>query len=228
MYTNQKLQHELTSFQSLWPGGFCNDLHATGDARNLPDVFMTCIAPYVPGATALEIGPGRGAWTKGILALCPEKIYCLDALSAEHNHFWNYVGSQYTHVVEYHQVQDFSCRVLPDSSIDFLFSYDTFCNISLSGTAEYLKHLHSKLRPGAQCFIMLADAEKYRQFSPDNGFVHPEDGQDRASYDGPPEPGRWYWVGLDQFCQLLERFDYQILAKDVDVDSRDPICHFTR
>jgi hypothetical protein len=78
-------------------------LHAT---------YLCCIKPYVNQDTvALEIGPGRNAWTKTLLPAC--EVYALDALSAEHNDFYEYVG-RHEHV-KYFQVSDFKCEMLPDN-----------------------------------------------------------------------------------------------------------------
>ena len=47
------------------------------------------------GKTLLEIGCGGGQWTKFISELdIFKKIICVDALSAEHNKFWNHLGDK--------------------------------------------------------------------------------------------------------------------------------------
>jgi len=225
MSTDEKLRRELESFSGLWKGGYFNDVENTPD-RRLRAVYGACLAPYVNGATVLEIGPGRGGWTKKILAGEPAKVYCLDVVSAEHNCFWEYVGLQAAERVEYHTVTDFSCSALPDNSINYVFSFGVFCHISYSGISEYLKNLRPKLAPGANCFIMFADADKYRGLCGNNGFVCEMDGRAYASYDGDPSPGRWYWVGTERFCDLLRSLGYEVVAPDVNVYPRDPICHF--
>ena len=222
-----KLERELRSFQRLWKSGYWSDIEKN-NVRRLPEILRHCIVPYASGATALEIGPGRGAWTKKILEAGATKVFCLDALSAEHNHFWQYLGSRFVGLVQYEQVHDFNCSEVPDNSIDYLFSFDAFCHISLTGVCEYLKNLRTKIRPGANCFVMFADATKFRRHCPESSFVVPSDGIDIETYDGAPRPGRWYWIGSERFCAALERFGYRIISADLDVCPRDPICHFTR
>lgn len=113
MKYNTTLQEELSSFQNIWKGGFYE-----GDPRNpyfglyginsfmgiSHVIYLACIKPFVTSSkSVLEIGCGRGAWTKFFIEA--KEVYCLDALSAEHNGFYDYVGI-HNHI-HYYQVQNF-------------------------------------------------------------------------------------------------------------------------
>lgn len=165
-----KLDEELNSFQSIWNDGFY-----AGDPSNpyfglygihsfmgvSHAIYLACIKPYIKSSsTILEIGCGRGAWTK--LMLEAQRIYCLDALSAEHNGFNNYVGLHDN--VVYYWVKDFSLRMIPDNSLDYVFSYDVLCHVSNEGIGEYAKNMFKKMKSGAIAFWMVADYEKYNSF----------------------------------------------------------------
>jgi hypothetical protein len=131
--------------------GFMSVLHA---------IYQVCIRPNItPDTRVLEIGPGRGAWTKAMLAA--KEIWCLDVNTAEHNGFWRHVGEENRHKVRYLQVSEFSCGQLPDEHFDFLFSYGTFCHIPIEGQRMYFRSLLRKMRKGATAAIMVADFEKY-------------------------------------------------------------------
>ena len=131
--------------------GFMSILHA---------IYQVCIKPNVTAnANVLEIGPGRGAWTKTMLAA--KEIWCLDVNTAEHNGFWAHVGEENRHKVRYLRVSEFSCSELPDEHFDFLFSYGTFCHIPVEGQRSYVRNLLGKMRKGAVAAIMVADYEKY-------------------------------------------------------------------
>jgi hypothetical protein len=80
-------------------------------------------------------------------------------LSAEKNHFWEYVGA-HNHI-KYLQVRDFSCSELPDNKFDYFFSFGTFCHIPFEGMKEYMKNLFPKFKQGTQCFLMFMDYNKY-------------------------------------------------------------------
>jgi len=153
-------------------------------------------------------------------------------LSPEHTGFFNNIPQ--SDKVEYIQVTDFSCDELEKDSITYLFSYDVFCHISYSGTEEYLKNLYPKLKKGADCFIMIADPDKYIHENGRNklmtsaGFVDWDLFVD--DYDGNPVAGRWYFYGIDRFCYLLKKYDYKIVSKDVigEYDKKSPIVHFKK
>ena len=165
-----RLKDELGSFGQIWKGGYYegdplepmgrSTYRELGFMSVLHLTYLMCIKPYLNSETvACEIGPGRGAWTKCMLGA--GEIWCLDALSAEHNGFWQYLGRA-PHV-RYFQVEDFECRMLPENKINFLFSFGCLCHVSFEGITAYMTRLFSKLRPGAQCFILVADYEKYNR-----------------------------------------------------------------
>ena len=118
---NNKLATELKMFENLWEGGYfdgdpLNPLASSGYEELgfisvLHATYLRCIKPYVNERTvSLELGPGRGAWTK---ALLPSKeVYALDALPEEYNQFYKYLG--YPKHVKYSQVKDFACKMLPN------------------------------------------------------------------------------------------------------------------
>lgn len=255
------LTTHLASFGDVWKGGFYAGDPL--DARDSPyglfgfvsvpyAIALACIRTHVDSDTvAVEIGPGRGAYTRALLPA--REVWCLDALSAEHNRFWEYVGDQ-PHV-RYFQVTDFSCSMLPDSSASFVFSYDALCHVPFAGIEAYAESLHAKLRPGARGFWMVADYAKYRRFIDERPSVAPElpsqvgrrplrwllervaqqveDRQlqpYRAHIDAPEGPGGswWYDAGASRTAEMLERHGYRVVTEDIDADPRSPILHFVR
>lgn len=255
-----RLQRELESFQDLWEGGYYegDPLDPMGPSGYgdlgymsvLHVVYLKCIKPYVTEHSAvLEIGPGRGGWTKTFLNA--KEVWCLDALPAEHNNFWDYLANPEN--VRYFQVSDFSCSLLPDDKFDYLFSFGCFCHMSFDGITEYMKNLYPKLKKGANCFVMVADYEKYnaaldnavdlrinralpsgRRYLPVRWLWKMITGE-RASNKRPdikegdmPIPGRWYHAGIERTCAMLTGLGYQIVEPDVGAVHRDPIVHFTK
>ena len=263
--TSDRLTREIGSFRQLWKGralwdggyfegdpldpmagssygagGYMSVLHAT---------YLAAIRPYVGSETvALEIGPGRGAWTRCLLDA--REVWAVDVLSAEHNRFWEYVGAQ-AHV-RYVQIEDFSCRELPDDHFTYLFSFGCLCHVSLDGITAYLKNLWPKLRPGAECFLMIADYDKANRALNDPGPILASravpngrrgqlvklawllSGRDRLPWgrlrddDNEPRVGRWYDTGVDRVSDLLVRLGYEVSDRDMGLTHRDPIVHFRR
>jgi hypothetical protein len=258
MHFKNNLEQEIKGFSNLWKGGYYegNPLDPMGKSNygvlgyisSLYALYLTCIKPYINESSVVcEIGCGRGAWTKTFLGA--KEIWCLDALSAEYNNFWEYVGNQ-AHI-HYIQVDDFSCRALPDNKIDYLFSFGCLCHISFEGISEYMKNMHAKLRDGAHGFIMVADYDKFNQATKNiekylcnvlppmlipilklyysakyllKGNSHLRD----KNESGGIIPGRWYHAGIDRTCTMLESLSYKIIDNDVNINIRDPLIHFIK
>ena len=164
----ERLQSELASFQTIWKGGYfegpvLSELQFSGGYGScgymsvIYATYLKCIKPYINSeSVVLEIGPGRGTWTKTMLGA--NKVVVMDALSAEYNDFWRFVGDRPN--VEYIQVKDFSCDQLPDNFFNYVFSFGCLCHISFDGIAEYATNLFPKLKSGCNCFWMIADYDK--------------------------------------------------------------------
>lgn len=261
---SDKLSDELKSFAPLWGGGFYEGDPLAPLSRStygplnymsvLHATYLRCIKPYVNGETiALELGPGRGAWTKALLPSM--EVWALDALSAEHNCFFEYLGHPKN--VQYFQVSDFSCSMLPDDHFTYMFSFGCLCHVSFQGITEYATNLRRKLKSGADCFWYVADYEKW------NRTVHHRDAFSiwrhlaprRAKYvvldyllrlidkfeskinnpelrlpdvSDDPSPGRWYDAGTERTCDMLRSLGYKIVDSDVGTLYRDPIIHFRK
>lgn len=159
-------------FQETWEGGYYegdpmdpmggSSYGLYGYIGTLHAVYLACIRPYVGKDTvALEIGPGRGAWSKTILARNCKRLYAVDAAPAEHTRFWDHVGhnERATYVV----TKDFELSDIPDNSIDFFFSFGVFCHLPQEMCESYVRTLARKMKPGANGFVIYADFDKYNR-----------------------------------------------------------------
>lgn len=263
MTNYSKLQSELSGYGKIWKGGYFEGDPLDPLSRSTYDqvgyisvihaTYLRCIRPFINKDTvALEIGPGRGAWTKTLLPA--KEIYVMDALSAKHNNFFDYVGK--VDHVKYLQVKDFSCKQLPNNYFDYMFSFGTLCHVSFEGIEEYAQNLYDKLKPGANCFWMIADYKKYNEvvnnldtygiirklvpqriprrkslgkFLNDYFFFRNSELRHRTEdIDQSPSPGRWYDAGTEKTCEMLKKFGYEILDDNVGTCPRDPIIHFRK
>jgi SAM-dependent methyltransferase len=232
-----KLLKEIQSFDGLWKGGFKTGYSKKRNQRMLENYLKASVRI---DDRLLEIGCGGGQWTKFLYPYV-DTIICIDVLSAKHNNFWSYVGSLKSDKIRYWQVSDFSLSQIPDNSLDYVFSYDTFCHISYSGQREYLKNLQRKCKDNALLLIMYADPVKYLGSEPENlehiqadipgPWIDNNVALIEAALndkDGKPSPGRWYWVGIKYFIELCEEYNYEILERDLDIDKTNPITLFRR
>lgn len=228
MKSSVELNLELESFNRLWSGGF-----RTGysDKRNQKGLEQYLTDNLRNTDCVLEIGCGGGQWTKHITPLV-KKIICNDAKPASENHLYEYLDDFgiNSEDVEFHQAKDFSLDYIPDNSLDFVFSYDVFCHISLSGQSLYLENLYNKCKSGCRLVIMYADPYKFALSEPNRALeiktLTPEDlirDCDSESYDG-----RWYWVGMENFLNLCKKYQYNVISEDLDIDKTNPITYFSK
>jgi len=111
----------------------------------VPHVYQTL---YQRSDHFVEIGPGRGAWTKTMLD--SKEVYALDALPEKHNRFYEYLD--HPRNVQYHQVEDFDCRILPDNYLLTCSHLDVLCHVSFEGITRYAVNILPKLTSGSNCF----------------------------------------------------------------------------
>ena len=239
-----KLKKELESFQTIWQNGFHCGWDTTRNQKGLEDFIKEDMKGKRSNLkVCLEIGCGGGQWSKFIYDLnIFDKIYCIDALSAKHNNFWQYVGEEEKYKIEYYKVEDFNLNFIKEKELDYVFSYDVFCHISLSGIEEYIKNLRLKANDNARFCIMFADPYKYSKSEPHNFAYQQHIWTERKKRkievdecckilikdcDSDPEAGRWYWIGNDNFKSLLNKYNYKIIKEDLDIDRTNPISYFT-
>lgn len=257
---NKKLIDELESFKNIWKGGYfegdpLNPMAKSGYGQlgfisTLHTTYLRCIKPYVNSATvSLEIGPGKGAWTRSLLP--SKEVYVLDALPEEHNRFFEYLGHPKN--VRYFQIKDFKCDMLPEKYFDYMFSFGCLCHVSFEGIREYAVNIYPKLKRGSNCFWMVADYDKYnsaisnlhdlsiwtammprrRKYLPLKWLFEYLMKKDtlqsiRPDENDQPQPGRWYHAGIERTCSMLKEVGYQIVDPDVGTCLRDPIIHFMK
>lgn len=255
----------LSNFLKLWKGGYYEgDPRAPlGESRygmfgyhsSHYLVYLCCIKPYIKSDTVvIEIGPGRGAWTKAILGSNPRHIYAVDAVPPEHSGFWDYVGRKEN--IDYVVVDDFSLSKIPDNSADYFFSFGCFCHLRPEMCVDYINSLSKKMKPGAHGFLMIADYDKfnvcmqqYRETSIDKVFSGPKYMLVRAALrltlklsprkfffselkksndNGPTVPGAWYHFGVDRACEAITEAGFTVVEQDMGVNHRDPLIHFVK
>lgn len=234
------LSIELTSFAKLWNGGFATGYKEKRNQRGLEHYLKHGMT----GTTCLEIGCGRGQWSKYIYEQnIFDMIYCVDVVPESHSQFWSHVGEDKRDKIQYIQLNDFKLSEIQDNSLDYVFSYDVFCHISFTGQQEYLKNLYNKCKKSCVLNIMYADARKYLNSEPEhiefvreylpNKASHSQDPATLiesalADKDGPHSPGRWYWVGIENFTDMVLDHGFKILCEDLDVDKTNPITLFIK
>jgi SAM-dependent methyltransferase len=116
------------------------------------------IKNFLPAATILEIGPGYGRWTYYLKDHCDRLLIvdrasecidaCRDRFAAEPK-ITGYVN------------QGGSLQMIPDRSIDFVFSFDVFVHIRREVVEQYMIELARTMKIGARGFIHHSNLAEY-------------------------------------------------------------------
>jgi SAM-dependent methyltransferase len=141
-------QHAWPSDGDEWNGSakFCGQPY---DAWK-DSLVETFLLPHLtPTSRVLEIAPGHGRWSSylveqaahvDLVDLSESCIsFCRDKFADRTN-------------VDYH-VNDGSTLPVPDASVDFVWSFDSFVHMAPDVIATYLREISRVLRPGGQAVL---------------------------------------------------------------------------
>ena len=116
------------------------------------------IRDSLPAETILEIAPGFGRWTHYLKDYCNElwavdkSADCIDACQDR------FASQTHVHCV----LNDGrSLSMIPDSSVDFVFSFDSFVHPNRDVIEEYLRQLRTKMKMGGKGFIHHSNFGEY-------------------------------------------------------------------
>ena len=139
-------QHEWRQSGDEWSPG----RSAEGTAVLWTRTILPRIEKYLPGSTVLEVGPGFGRWTEFLRRYVKELVLvdlsdrCIDSCRRR---FASDTRIRYL-------VNDgASLEGVPDSSIDFLFSFDSLVHAEADAIGAYLGQAGRILKRGGAGFI---------------------------------------------------------------------------
>ncbi|MCA9404032.1 MAG: class I SAM-dependent methyltransferase [Candidatus Omnitrophica bacterium] len=116
---------------------------------------------FVPAGTILEIAPGYGRWTHYLKDNCDQLIIvdlvqkCIDFCKerfAQSNH------------ISYHTNDGKSLSMVPDGSVDLVFSFDSLVHVEEDVIRDYLKEFARVLKPDGFGFIHHSNLGEYRDY----------------------------------------------------------------
>jgi SAM-dependent methyltransferase len=118
------------------------------------------IRAFVPTGSVLELGPGHGRWAQYLKDLCDQLTLvdladtCIDTCKKRFRDAAN---------VNYHVNDGKSLTMVPDGSIDFVFSFDSLVHAEYDVLEAYLGQLVDKLRPDGVGFVHHSNMGSYRR-----------------------------------------------------------------
>jgi SAM-dependent methyltransferase len=117
------------------------------------------VHPFLPASAVLEIAPGFGRWTEFLLGHCDTLIgidvapRCIEACRKR---FADYSGASF-------EINDGkSVPMIADSSIDFVFSFDSLVHVEAEVLLDYLMELTRILKPDGVAFLHHSNYGAYR------------------------------------------------------------------
>jgi SAM-dependent methyltransferase len=141
-------KHKGGEWSKEW-GGIQMQWHAS---------ILPRIHAFVPAPCILEIGPGFGRWTQFLKDLC-ERLIVVDlsekCIRACQDRF-----RPCSHI-SYHINDGLSLDRVADSSVDFVFSFDSLVHADMEVIESYLKQLADKLTPNGVGFIHHSNLAEY-------------------------------------------------------------------
>lgn len=114
------------------------------------------IKPYVKAdSTVLEIGSGGGRWTRYLISARKVVIVELNAES------FDVLRAAFPNAnLEFHKTAGFRLESVPDTSIDFAFTFGTFVHIEADGISQYLSEIKRTLKSGGVAVVHYSNKHK--------------------------------------------------------------------
>jgi len=108
------------------------------------------IRDYLPAGTILEIAPGFGRWTHYLRDFC-DHLLLVEKSEQCFNACRQRFGDD-PRINVYHNDGQ-SLAMIPDESVDFVFSFDSLVHVRREFIESYLKQLGTKLKKGGRGFF---------------------------------------------------------------------------
>jgi 2-polyprenyl-3-methyl-5-hydroxy-6-metoxy-1,4-benzoquinol methylase len=109
----------------------------------------------LPAVRILEIAPGHGRWTQFLLGHSDEYFGVDIAEKCVQTCVRRFSSSTRTH---FFKNDGRSLAMIPDGSIDFVFSYDSLVHVELDVMGEYIWQICQKLTPTGAAFLHHSNA----------------------------------------------------------------------
>ena len=178
-------------------------------------VFRKAILPYLrPDSRVLELGPGKGSWSRAILKFIPQgELHTVDFQDVSE---WLDPES-FSGRLTCHQVQGNTFAGLPDDYFDFFWSFGVLCHNEGSSILNILRHARRVMKHGARCVHQYGDWDKLDQFGWSEGGV-PQEFKNQKDQDI-----WWPRNSQETMTKIATEAGWQVEHADLDLLRRDSI-----
>jgi hypothetical protein len=182
--------------------------------------FFKAVFPFLrPDSNVLELGPGKGSWSRAILNFIPEgTLTTVDFVDVTS---WlrpeDYAGRLICH-----QAADFSLSELPDDQFDFAWSFGVLCHHTIEQIEIVLTKLLRKTKIGGVSVHQYADWNKIYKSG------RPLQVADLIQKSVTDLESWWPSNSKPAMAAAAERAGWRIVFDDLDLFERDGIIVLKR
>lgn len=179
-------------------------------------VFYQAILPYLhPSAKVLELGPGKGSWSRAILQYIPDgELHTIDFQDVRP---W-LQPQMYGDRLICHQVKDNSYySSFADDFFDFFWSFGVLCHNKLDDINEILLRTLPKMKSGGVAVHQYSDWEKLERYGWKKGGVPLE-------FKHQPDDEIWWCRNTQkEMTSVAQNAGWTIICPDLNLLKRDSI-----
>jgi hypothetical protein len=180
-------------------------------------VFRQALLPFLrPNSKILEIGPGRGSWSRAILKHIPQgELHTVDFQNVEE---WlkpeRYNGRLHCHRIESNN--DYS-HIFQDNYFDICWSFGVLCHNNLDKIESILSHTISKIKKDGYAIHQYGDWDKLERYGWDRGGVP-------TSFKSQPDDEIWWPRNSQhQMTEAAKKAGWKVVKADLAFLERDSI-----
>ncbi|MBM3888133.1 MAG: class I SAM-dependent methyltransferase [Verrucomicrobia bacterium] len=183
-------------------------------------VFFQAIVPYIQrDSVVLELGPGRGSWSRAILEYIPDGV--LHVVDFQDAAQW-LKPEGYRGRLVCHHVNDNSFSCVPNDTFDFFWSFGVLCHNNARDIEEILRNALPRMKKGGIAVHHHGDWDKLEAFGWKKGNVPLE-------FKSQPDDQIWWPRNNTRtMASLAERAGWTVVAPDLGLLKRDSIIVLQR
>jgi SAM-dependent methyltransferase len=183
-------------------------------------IFDELIKPRLgAGRTVLEIGPGKGSWTKAVLANFPDGVlYVIDRLPLEQmiRERCPSVGDRLRFV----QTDSNDYFSIPNNLFDFAFSFGVLVHLPLREIEIILTRLRPKMRAGGEMILHYSNWDKLDRRGWERTAVP------RWFKDSPDHPDVWWTKNsCETMKSISEKSGFIVLSPNLGYFDSCSVLH---
>ncbi len=183
-----------------------------GSYRN---VFLKAILPYInPNSTVLELGAGRGSWTRAMLEYIPKgELHTVDFQDLTK---W-LKPEKYSGRLICHKVDDNAFSCVKDDYFDFFWSFGVLCHNNVDSIRQILQNALPKMKVGGIAVHEYGNWDKLDSYGWGKGNIPVE-------FKNMPDNKIWWPRNSKEIMTSISRdAGWTVLCGDLELVKRDSI-----